>query len=101
MSRDLKECQRTQLALDSIGMRQRGTAVGLLQLCKELLDAGVLTQDAVVRIREAIVEDVALNCPRTQPIAEYQNMVRARLDTIMALPKGVPAMTAKDAATPH
>lgn len=55
-------------------MRQRGTAVGLLQLCKELLDAGVLTQDAVVR---------------------------ARLDTIMALPKGVPAMTPKDAATPH
>jgi len=88
MSNGLKDAQHIQLALDSIGMRQRGTAVGLLQLCKELLDAGVLGADAVSRIREAIVEDVALTCPRTVQVSEYQQMVRARLNAILAAPVG-------------
>jgi len=92
MHNRLTDSQQVQLALDSIGMRQRGTAVGLLQLCKELLDAGVLEEDAVTRIREAIVEDVALNCPRTLPVAEYQCMVRERLNSILARPKGAPIM---------
>jgi len=100
MSNGLTECQRTQLALDSIGMRQRGTAVGLLQLCKELLDAGVLGQDAVARIREAIVADVALTCPRTVQVSEYQDIVRARLDSILT-PAGAAAMTPLEPAAPH
>ncbi len=93
MSIDMKECQRTHLSLDMIGMRARGTAVGLLQLCKELLDAGVLERPAVERIREAIVADVTLTCPRTVQRDDYQKMVRDRLDVILALPKGMPAMT--------
>lgn len=101
MSIDMKECQRTHLSLDAIGMRARGTAVGLLQLCKELLDAGVLDTPAVERIREAIVADIALTCPRTVQRDDYQKMVRDRLDAIMALPHGVPAMTPVEAMNPN
>jgi hypothetical protein len=81
------------LSLDVIGMGASGSAVGLFQLCKELLDAGVLERPAIERIREAIVADVTLTCPRTVERDDYQQMVRERLDVILALPGAMPAMT--------
>lgn len=81
---ELDECQRMHITLDAVGMRSQGTAVGLLQLCKELLDAGVLGNDAVIRIREAIVADISLNCPRSVRREVYQDMVRQRLNGIIA-----------------
>lgn len=96
-----QECQRLHLSLDTIGMRARGTSVGLLQLCKELLNAGVLDHDAVIRIREAIVADIALNCPRTVQRAEYQQMVRDRLDSVLNQPTPAPARKEADATLAH
>jgi len=101
MSTGLKDGQHIQLALESIGMRQRGTAVGLLQLCKELFDAGVLDPDAVVRIREAIVADVALNCPRTVQVSEYQDMVRERLNALLTDPASLTVAEATASVARH
>jgi len=97
----LKECHRTHLSLDVIGMGASGSAVGLFQLCKELLDAGVLERPAIERIREVIVADVTITCPRTVERDDYERMVRERLDVILALPKGVPAMMASQTTQPN
>jgi len=98
---ELDDCQRMHITLEAVGMRSQGTAVGLLQLCKELLDAGVLEKDAVVRIREAIVADIALNCPRSVRRETYQDMVRQRLDSILQPVGAVPAHSASEPRASH
>ncbi|HVJ00303.1 MAG TPA: hypothetical protein VM657_14695 [Sphingomonas sp.] len=83
------DSERVRADLDAIGMRASGTAVGLLQLLKELLDAGVLGHDSVERIREAIIADVAGQRPRSQTQAEFEKRVRERMDHLLPLtPEG-------------
>src|SRR3546814_1413771 len=66
-------------------MRASGSAVGLLQLLKELLDARGLGHDAVERIREAIIADVAGARPRSQTQADFEKRVRERMDHLLPL----------------
>jgi hypothetical protein len=98
---ELDDCQRMHITLDAVGMRSQGTAVGLLQLCKELLDAGVLEKNAVVRIREAIVADISLNCPRSVRRETYQDMVRQRLDGILQPLGSLPAHATTEPIASH
>ena len=79
------DCERIHANLEAIGIRDSGTAIGLFQLLKELRDAGVLGQDAIGRIREAIITDLAASRPRSQSLAEYQTRVRERMDTLLPL----------------
>lgn len=79
------DCERIHANLEAIGIRASGTAIGLFQLLKELRDAGVLGQDAIGRIREAIITDLAATRPRSQTLAEYQTRVRERMDTLLPL----------------
>ena len=79
------DSDRVRADLDAIGMRASGSAVGLLQLLKELLDARVLGHDAVERIREAIIADVAGARPRSQTQADFEKRVRERMDHLLPL----------------
>ncbi|WNO54350.1 hypothetical protein [Stakelama saccharophila] len=85
---ELPDSKKLHGSLEFIGMRTQATAAGLVQLCRELLDVGILDTDAVHRIRDAIVSDIALSCPRSMSREEYEAMVRERLDNVLA-PRGV------------
>ncbi len=71
-------------SIDFVGLRAHATAVGLLQLTSELVRAGVLGNDAVGRIKDAIARDLMLSRPRTVPAAEFERSTRARLDRIFS-----------------
>ncbi|MCM8730455.1 hypothetical protein ACFO8O_05665 [Hephaestia sp. GCM10023244] len=88
------DSDRVRADLDAIGMRAAGSAVGLLQLLKELLDARVLGHDAVERIREAIIADVAGARPRSQTQADFEKRVRERMDHLLPLNRKVGAPAA-------
>lgn len=70
-------------ALAMLGVRDTGTTIGLLQLCSELQHAGVLEPAAVERIKDAIVSDISLSCPRSRERAAYALDIRHRLDGLM------------------
>jgi hypothetical protein len=70
-------------ALALLGVRDTGTTIGLLQLCSELQHAGVLDAAAVDRIKDAIVSDISLSCPRSRERAAYALDIRHRLDGLM------------------
>lgn len=68
--------------LDYIGMRAQATSVGLLQLCAELVAAGVLKDDAVERIKNAIQHDITVSRPRKHGQADFETLLRKRLDAV-------------------
>ncbi|GAA4766619.1 hypothetical protein GCM10023219_10020 [Stakelama sediminis] len=82
------DAKRLHSSLEFIGIRTQATAAGLLQLCRELAGAGVLDAGAVSRIRDTIVNDIALDCPRSMSRDQYQAMVRERLDSLLTDPVG-------------
>lgn len=86
---------RIHADLEAMGIRTSGTAIGLFQLLKELLAANVLGRDAVERIREAIISDLATKRPRSQTLADYEQRVRERMDHLLPL-----AQEPSDAAEP-
>lgn len=70
-------------AIDFLGMRAQGTAVGLIQLTIELKRAGVIDEAAVSRIKDAIADEIARNNrPRSMGWQAYQGDVRHRLDRV-------------------
>lgn len=75
-ARKLHEC------LDYVGLRAHATSVGLLQLCAELVAAGVLDDDAVGRIKTAIRKDIAISSPRKHGQAEFETLLGKRLDAV-------------------
>lgn len=75
--------ERIHANLEAIGIRASGAAVGLFQLLKELLDAGVLESAAINRIKEAVITDLAASRPRSQTLADYEQRVRERMDTLV------------------
>jgi hypothetical protein len=50
--------------LNLLGFRSRAAVVGLLQLTKELRQAGLLDDAAISRVRDAVVDELALMRPR-------------------------------------
>jgi hypothetical protein len=79
----ISDQERIHANLEAIGIRASGAAIGLFQLLKELRDAGVLGGDAINRIKEAVITDLAASRPRSQPLADYQARVRERMDTLI------------------
>lgn len=77
--------QRLHADVEAIGIRASGAAIGLFQLLKELLEAGVLTGDAVGRIKEAVISDLSATRPRSQTLADYQKRVRDRMDALVPI----------------
>jgi hypothetical protein len=68
--------------LDYIGLRAQATSVGLLQLCSELVAVGVLDDAAVDRIKDAIQHDITVSRPRKHGQADFEHLLRKRLDSI-------------------
>jgi hypothetical protein len=74
-----RELHRT---LEFIGLRAQATTVGMLQMCAELVNAGVLDDQAVSRIKEAIFREIAVTHPRGYNRGEFEATLRRRLDSI-------------------
>lgn len=83
MDRSQKEqAIRLHECLDYIGLRAQATSVGLLQLCAELVAAGVLDDDAVDRIKNAIQHDITVSRARKHGQLEFETVLRQRLDAV-------------------
>lgn len=74
-----RELHRT---LEYIGLRAHATTVGFLQLSAELVRAGVLDNDAIQRIKDAIYREISVSRPRSYNRAEFEEMLKQRLDAI-------------------
>jgi hypothetical protein len=81
---DNREEKRLHDTLGFVGLRAQATAVGLVQLSIELRRAGVLDEDAITRIKEAIAKDLLLSRPRHAERDAYENTLRGRLDRLFA-----------------
>jgi hypothetical protein len=74
-----RELHRT---LDFIGLRAQATTVGLIQLCAELVRAGLLGDEAIGRIKDSIHRELAVSRPRGRDRAEFEQTLKDRLDAI-------------------
>lgn len=78
----MEQARELHRTLEFIGLRAQATTVGLLQLCAELVNAGVLHDDAIERIKEAIYRELTATSPRGYNRAEFEKTLRQRLDSI-------------------
>lgn len=76
------EARGLHQTIDLLGLRAQGTAVGLIQLCAELMRAGVLDDEAVGRIKEAIAKDVIVSRSAARGQDAFEESLRRRLDQI-------------------
>ncbi len=94
------EARRLHECLDYIGLRAQATSVGLLQLCAELVAAGVLDDSAVDRIKNAIQKDIAVSKQRKYGQVEFDTLLRKRLDAVFPTASdpriGAPVGTARE-----
>jgi len=74
--------KRLHQSADLIGLRAHATAIGLIQLTAELLEAKVLDALAVGRIKDAIARDLLLSPPSGVNKAEFESWIRGRLDDL-------------------
>ena len=81
---DFKEAKRQHETVDRVGLRAHATAVGLLALSQELVQAGVLDETAITRIKDAIASDICLSRPRTLSKEEFDTLIRRRLDALFS-----------------
>ena len=77
-----QEAKRQHETLAFVGLRAHATAVGLLQLCHELVGAGVLDDAAISRIKDAIAADICLSRPGTMSKEAFDQSTRRRLDSL-------------------
>lgn len=80
---DQIEARKQHQMLSLLGVRDTGTTAGLLQLCSELAHAKLLDDAAVERIKDAIVSDISLSCPRSMARTQYEGAIRERMDGLL------------------
>jgi hypothetical protein len=81
-SDEAAEARQLHGTIDFIGLRAHATTVGLIQLCAELLGAGVLDGEAVQRIKDAIHREISVSHSRGVARAEFEQLLNERLDAI-------------------
>ena len=79
-----QEDKNLHYELGNVGLRAQATAAGLLQLCAELRDAGVLGEAAIERIKDRIARDITLSAPKSTTPDAFKRDVRTRLDRLFA-----------------
>jgi len=84
------EARERHRTLDFIGLRAHATTVGLIQLCEELLNAGILTPDGLERIKGAIRSELTVCNPRISNQPTFDDTLKRRLDAIFPKCAGVP-----------
>lgn len=65
-------------------MGSQATGAGLLQLCAELRRSGLLTDDAMERIKEAIVQELTEKAPRSVTKHAFRTDIHNRLDKVLS-----------------
>ena len=81
--------------LDLIGLRAHATAVGLIQLCEELLNAGVLSTEGLDRIKDAICAELTVGKrERVSRQSNFDETLRSRIDAVFPVAPGLPARDA-------
>ena len=76
------EARQLHRTLEFIGLRAQATTVGLIQVCAELVRAGLLDDAAIQRIKDAIHRELSVIQPRGRNQAEFDETLRSRLDAI-------------------
>lgn len=76
--------------LDFIGLRAHATTVGLIQLCEELLKAGVIDMPALERIKDAIRKELTVSNARIAGRDDFDATLRRRIDAIFPKAPGEP-----------
>src|SRR3546814_20594538 len=67
--------------LDLIGLRAHATTVGLIQLCEELLNSGVLGVEGLDRIKDAIFPELPVGTrARVARQSNFAETLRGRSD---------------------
>lgn len=79
---DPRESKHIHDTIGFVGLRAHATAVGLIQLTTELVDAGVLGAPALARIKDKIAQDLCLNRPAHMTKANFERQTRERLDRL-------------------
>ncbi len=95
MNAQVKEgiaARERHLTLDLIGLRAHATAVGLIQLCEELLNAGVLCAAGLERIKDAICSELTVSKKaRVSKQWDLDDTLRRRVDAVFPAAPGQPA----------
>jgi hypothetical protein len=81
-----EQALRVHEDLAFVGLRAQATLVGLVQLCTELLHAGVIDDDAVGRIKKAIRGDISVSRTRVRSRDAFERQLMERLDSIFPAP---------------
>lgn len=74
--------KRLHFDVTNVGLRAQATAVGFVQLCIELREANVLTDQALQRIKDAIADEVSIAAPRRTAIQNFRREISQRLDRL-------------------
>ena len=77
------EARKLHDTLGLVGLRAHATAVGFVQLCAELLKAGVIDDPAVSRIKDAIAKDIIVTRTATRGQEDFEASLRRRLDSLL------------------
>lgn len=81
---DGPDARKLHEAVGMVGLRAQATAVGLVQLSIELCRAGVISPEALGRVKEAILADIMLSRPVSVSRDEYERSIRRRIDGLFA-----------------
>ena len=78
------EQRKLHFDLTNVGLRAQATAAGLVQLCRELQNVGVIDEAALTRIKRAIADDIVITAPRSVRKDQFRGEICARLDGIFS-----------------
>jgi hypothetical protein len=67
-----------------LGLRAQATSIGFLTLARELVTAGVLSEAALGRVKDAIVKELCLSRPASASREAFERTIRLRLDALFA-----------------
>jgi hypothetical protein len=78
----LNDARQLNSELGLVGLRAQATAVGLVQLCSELRSAGVLSDEAVARIKAAIADQIVVSYKPSRGREAFEASLHRRLDRL-------------------
>jgi hypothetical protein len=84
MTNTYEKQKRLHHDVTNVGLRAQATAVGLIQLCIELRNANVLSEDAITRIKGAIGDELIVGPNRRVASREQRCEIDQRLDRLFA-----------------
>lgn len=77
-----EEARRLNSDVSLIGLRAQATAVGLVQLCAELLRAKVLDDAAIGRIKASVADQIIVSYKPKRGREDFEAALHRRLDKL-------------------